>query len=592
MASVKKYLELTDKENLFEELFEYLSQDILNLHSALSELIAGYIHERWREVIRSRQVPARETICILKNCVSQNKSVRNLAMRLLSGTTESVVCLFHSTLYNYECLAVFLDLISGLYIQSHFEYSSSIPSILLPHLNEHLAIPCYKSALTEIKAFLESSFKEMFNKCMWQAYSQILSAFQHYIFVSNKLIKTANELQLSSIINHSQHFFNQCFYSTQYVPSEKFSLVQSYVSPEKFNNWFKQQKPTSQVKYMDQSLVQLQSNFLTVADSLDQTQGQVSVLLARLKNASHASSASPSGGNVEVMTALGTLTAFLILRPEVEVPAELVHLPLANCPAAAVFYWDWLVSRRPQSRFRVLQELMLAWTGFLKSRKFLYSLLNYRQSTDLLNGPGLEFNGNDSEFKQVLDLVLFLQRNLYAVTNDLESQKLIFKIFDLTFESKPQPEVMNFEFGLETCLVFIETFLAIQGFVDENLFNKTFAKLVEFSLYLFRKEHKWVKAQNFNQESRIQGLFEKVIYGLHEVKLDNELVLVNEFFFHDFPSGWTKKIRTEVSVSSSNKKVQVQVNKEKIEILMIFLYKEYQKFVAWNSCLNSKLINW
>ena len=508
MASVKKYLELTDKENLFEELFEYLSLDILNLHSAISELIAGYIHERWKEVVRSRQMPARETICILKNCVSQNKSVRSLAMRLLSGTNESVVCLFHSTLYHYECLAVFLDLISGLYIQSHFEYSSSIPSIILPHLNEHLAIPCYKSALIEIKTFLENSFKEMFNKCMWQSYSQILSAFQYYIFVSNKLIKTANELHLSSIINHSQHFFNQCFYSTQYIPSEKFSLVQSYVSPEKFNTWFKQQKPTSQFKYMDQSLIQLQSNFLTVADSLDQTQEQVSVLLAKLKNASYANSANLSAGNNEVMTALGTLTAFLVLKADFEIPAELVHLPLAICPGAAVFYWDWLISRRPQSRFRILQELMLAWTSFLKSHKFLYSLMNYRQSEDLLNGPGLEFDGNNLEFKQVLDLVMFLQRNLYTVANDLESQKLIFKIFDLTFESKPQPEVMNFEFGLETCLVFIENFLGIQGFVDENLFNKTFAKLVEFSVYLFRKEHNWVKAQNFNQEARIQGLFE------------------------------------------------------------------------------------
>lgn len=260
-------MELCDRETVFSQLFEYFSFESLPFYPALAELISTLIQDYWKDLIKSTKPPIQESLCLFKHSLSQNKSVRSQAIRLISGSSDSLFIHFHSILYNPQCLSTILDIISCLHYQSNFEYSSTIPSINLPHSNLSILIPCYKSTLAEILKFFEDTFKGMFIKCLWQSPQQLLSAFQYHIFTSNKIMKKLTDNQTAAIINYSQHFFNQCFYSTQFIPNNKFSVIESYLWPDKFNSWFKHQKLKVQVQIRDQSFIHLQSNFLLTVES-------------------------------------------------------------------------------------------------------------------------------------------------------------------------------------------------------------------------------------------------------------------------------------------------------------------------------------
>jgi hypothetical protein len=204
----------------------------------------------------------------------------------------------------------------------------------------------------------------------------------------------------------------------------------------------------------------------------------------------------------------------------------------------------------------------------------------------------MEFKAGPGEFRQVLDLVVFLQKQFYSTTHDLDSQKILLKIFEMTFEEKPSADVLSFEAGLEAVLRILETFIVSRSFFDDLMFSRTFAKMVEFCLFFFRNGHSWVKALTFSQESRIQALFEKVIHGLHDVKISPETVQINDYQFFNTPATWKTRKNSEILVFAVKEKISVQVTKEKVEILMIFLYRDYQRFIAWNSCLHGKIISW
>jgi hypothetical protein len=76
------------------------------------------------------------------------------------------------------------------------------------------------------------------------------------------------------------------------------------------------------------------------------------------------------------------------------------------------------------------------------------------------------------------------------------------------------------------------------------------------------------------------------------VKISPETVQINDYQFFNTPATWKTRKNSEILVFAVKEKISVQVTKEKVEILMIFLYRDYQRFIAWNSCLHGKIISW
>lgn len=591
LAAFKWFLELSDREKVFSQLFEYFALESLPFYPALAELISALIQDHWKEVVKSGKVPIQESLQLFKYSLSQNNTTRHLATRLISNSPDSLSSHFHTILYNPQCLSTILDIISCLHYQSNFEYSSSIPTIHLPHSNTRFLIPSYKSTRSEILKFFEVTFKLMFIKCLWQAPHQLLSSFQFHIYTSNKIMKKVTDGQTAGLINYSQHFFNQCFYSIQLIPNHKFALIESYLNPGKFSSWFKQQKLSVEVQNRDQSFVHLQSNFLLAVESYEKGKGEVLSGFVNTLRGYSIEDLHTESKKIEVFDCFGKITAYLILNQSQIMPSELVHVPLLAGSSAGVFYWEWLIYLNPNIHSSLLQELSLTWVTFLKNQGFLYSLKGFSNEFDLLQGNFVKAPVDSKNLKKVLDLIQFIQKQAYSIGKELETLKYIIKILNNTFEHKPSFNVFSSEFGVEACLRLIEIVNDLYKFVEDPGFNQVFAGMVEFMLFLFRGRHGWVKSYTFTQEKRIRSLFEKALKGLSEVSFDQTEVLVHKFSFFDSPSHEPIE-KSEIFYEKLGKKVKVLVNKEKIELLIVYLYSAYQKFVAWNSTQQVKLKSW
>lgn len=418
-----------------------------------------------------------------------------------------------------------------------------------------------------------------------------MSAFQFHIFASNKIMKNLTDSQTAAIINYSQHYFNQSFYSTQFVPSSKFSVIESYLWPEKFNSWFKQQKLKVEVQIRDQSFVHLQSNFLLAVESgssnsIENLSELVKTLTEYTVEDLHAESK-----KMEVFDCFGKIVAALILNPQQKMPSELVQVPLLAGSSAGVFYWQWLIYLRPELRCSLLQELSLTWLYFLNSQGFLYSLKGLTYESDLLHGTQAAFPSNSKNLKKVLDVIQFIQQQVYSAGKDLEIFRHVVYMLSITFENKPMFNVFSNEYGVEACLRLIEIVIDLDSFAEDSGFCKVFAGMVEFMIFVFRGTHAWVKASSFTQEKTIKFLFEKVLKGLHEAKFEETEIMVNCPSFLDSPSQDPTE-KSQIFFKQCKKQVRVSVNKGKVDLLIVYLYSAYKKFVAWNLTLRGKLKSW
>jgi len=151
--------------------------------------------------------------------------------------------------------------------------------------------------------------------------------------------------------------------------------------------------------------------------------------------------------------------------------------------------------------------------------------------------------------------------------------------------------VFSSEFGVEACLRLIQTVLDLYKFIEDPGFDQVFAGMVLFMLFLFRGRHAWVKSLTFTQEKRIRSLFEKAVKGLSEVKFEQTEVLVHNLSFFDSPRAESVE-KSEFFYEKLGKKEKVLIDKEKIDLLIVYLYSSYQKFVAWNSTQPFKLKSW
>lgn len=549
----------------------------------------------WENVVEKKNISSKDVVCVLRGCLSQHRSLRTFSWKLLHNSNNSISVMFPSVFYNQESFAEILDIIGSLTSQSKHEYSSIAPVICLPHSGIKVPLPCSRAVITEILKLFERFFSECLTKALCQSPKQVLSAFAFYVYSSNKLVKTSSNLEISTITNLGISVFNHFYYSAKIVPFDNFSIIESYLYPEKFHSWVKNHKAEESYLVRDESMLQMQGNYLSIAESLSSDRDFYGLI--RKLHRHNEEDKGVETQNSEIFDLMGKATAGMIARDKKIWHPEIVAVPLRISSLASiyagVFCWDWLISSKPYYKHNLFNELELSCKDFLYRQNFLLHQQPFLTESELIYCHKTKPQLTKPALDSVLIVIEFIQRHIYSSAIDKNSQSHLLKILDQVFEYKLNPHVLDFDSGLEIILRLIITVCDIVKYFSNSPFNKIFNKMIEFSLSGFYVWHKWVKCSTLDKCQFIKDMFEKAIDAIEECKVhNNQQVESLKYAYFNEPLTWQIKGPIDILYSNFYYKRTFEENFAfKKDILLILLYNNYQKFVAWNSGLSQKTIS-
>jgi hypothetical protein len=592
-ATIYNLLKYTPKTIIPVGLY-YLSLESLPISSLVSEFISQIVSDHWKDLVNKNITPTSDIISLLKGCASAQKSVRVISMKLIYSSSNSAAVIFPSIFYSYQGIATALDMIGGLNLESSIEYSSSIPLLYLPHSNSTIPLPTSKVIIKDIYSFIQTYINETLLKALCQGPKRVLSAFAYYLYYSNKLIKNTPNLKISAITNFGISVFNHNYYSSKIFPIDKFHILKSYLLPEKFHNWYLQQKPSIGYFLPDESLLQLQCNYLSIADAL--VERNINEYLIELRKYVTEESVVDTKNSI-IFDLLGRIAGILIIKNGDFFPSDLVHIPLKNPSpasiAAGVFCWDWLASSMPQIRISLFQELYLGWKNFICRQGLLLKQTPRSRTNPLINYSTIPAQNITGSLENILIVLEFIQLQVYSTSDSSIVHQYLIKIIAETLEDKINPEVMNYEPGLEIILRLAAIVTDLLKHFSEQDFNALGLKLLEFLLSGFIISHSWVKSSSMEKYNLLKDMFETCLDNLSSIKLKDEPLKLNKKADIEDLNTWDiretlaihyklKTLKTQIEPSSSTKK----------DIVILLLYHQYQRFIAWNSVQKFQCVEW
>ena len=404
-------------------------------------------------MIRKNDCSKNDIVLLLKNCVSVHKTARDLAMRLVSYHNFSASIIFPSIFYSKTGLATILDLVGALHLESANEYSSS-PKLHLPHSKETLMIPSSRVLIKEIYEFIEKYIKDTLSKALCQAPRRVLSAFAYYVYTSNKIVKNSLNSQFGYITNYGISKFNHYYYSSNVIPIQKFHLLRSYLFPDKFHLWFLQQKPSDSYFLRDEPILQLQGNYLSIADSLIESQQGVNDLVLILKGF-----CKENNQNSEVSNVLGKIAAMMVILNKNDFFSEILQVPLIintiTSIKAGIFCWEWLSSSLSFTKPLLYLELQLGLKEYLFSNNFFLEHKPFSRNLTLINCTAVSKTDISEKLEKIALIIGFIQQQIYSFSKEENIKKIFKKIIDSILEEKLNPEALNYEAGVEAMLTIL-----------------------------------------------------------------------------------------------------------------------------------------
>ena len=513
-------------------------------------------------------------------------------MGLLYSNQQSAAVIFPSIFYSRQGLAAILDIIGALHLESSNEYSS-YPILYLPHSQESLHLPCSRIAIKEIASFLDAYINETLYKALCQSQKSVISAYAYYVFSSNKLLKSSSNQKISSITNFGISVLNHHYYASKIIPIAMSSLLESYLFPEKFHLWLKLQMPSSSYKLRDETVLQMQGNYLSIADSLLASKIQLKDLLLTLRKwgTEEVEADADASERVEV---LGKITAMMIIAEQDVCFFEIVQVPLCSGSlaliTASVFCWDWLICSIPSIRPSLFMALHLSWREFI-SQGLLVQRSSYGVTSSLISYNTLTGDGAATRLESMKLVTNFVQRQVYSSMDEPSAQGFLIKIVKETLERKLNPEALNCEAGLEIFLLVVSLALDIVEYSLEENSQGLVQKLLDFSISGFLVEHAWIKASSISKFQTIKELYEKCIESLKTVKIvEEEAEYFSEYYLDD-PHSWKPREEMEVFMRNPRESSLETKYAEKKDILSVLIYHQYQRFLAWNSSVKFNSIS-
>lgn len=579
---------ISPAETLLPRAFLYLSIESLASYEFFTEFITGLVEEYWKNIVKINASPVKDMMCLLKNCASVNKEVRAFAMKLLYYAPYSASAMFPSMFYSKEGLALCLDLFGALQLESTNEYSSSYPALYLPNSQEDLHLPCSRIAIKEILAFVEKYINDTLLKALCQDPRRVLSAYTFYVYHSNKLVKNAVNVKTFATTNFGISVLNQHYYSSKVVPLGNFHLLESYLFPEKFNLWFKQQRCEGSF-LRDETILQMLGNYLSIADSLLVSKVKLQDMIERLKEYIMEDTAVVTH-NTEIFDILGKTAGIMIITGETTCCSEVVQIPLNKSTiasiTAAVYCWEWLIYSIPSIKSSICMELQLGWMGYI-SQVFLLQHQPFKKSLELIDYQVFQTENILTRLESMRMTINFIQKQIYTTTEDTNANKYLIRIIRDTLEQKMNPEVMNYEAGIEIFLQIIFITVDVIKFnLDETTADLSM-KLLDFCISGFVAEHSWVKVSSMNKFNILKEKYEKCMEALKSLKVPNgSTTTVKEYYLND-PHTWQPRKQIEVFFASDQSKTTEGLYEYKKEILLIFIFHQYQRLIAWNSVFGS-----
>ena len=516
-------------------------------------------------------------------------------MKLLYYNSNSAAVIFPSIFFSKEGLSGTLDIIGALHLESSIEYSSASPIINLPHIKLSVHLPCSRIIIREIYKFIETFVSETLLKALCQAPKCVLSAFAFYVYSSNKIIKNSPNTKTSGITNFGISVLHHHYYSSRIFSSNKFHMLESYLYPEKFHAWYKQQKPSKTYFIRDENTLQLQGTYLSMGDSLLESKVSINTALLELRECIIKDTEIDTH-NSEIFDILGKITAMMIITGQNLCFSEIVRVPISNSSAisvtAAVFCWEWLASSIPLIKSSLFLELYSFWIQYLSTQEFLLQQKPLSRPLTLMQYNSHKGKNIAKKLENLLLVVEFIQRQVYSSATDINAEKYLIKLLYQTVKQKMNPEIMNYVAGVEIVLRLLITILDICKYFHEDNSNDIGLKFIDFFLSGFLYKHLWIKCLSVDKYNIITELFENCLEELNNFKVTEEDVKIEQKCNLEDPHTWIGRSENDIYYA---KNVAFKGNETKIaykkDILIVFLYHQYQKLIAWNSA-GSPMISW
>ena len=653
---------------IYEDCFKYIEMENAGCFTKiLNKLLISVIHEYFDKILEPKDYPkehtiANDVIVLLRYCSSPNKTIRDISHELLllfvsrekkKSKLKLSSCYsfkFPYILQDKKVLALSLDLMGCINLELNKPFSSVCPVVTLPHTGISVQLPSTKSAKQEVFHFLNSFISETLGKALYMAPRDIMGAFAFYIFNSNKILKSnsagSDQQKIYAITNFSISYVNKHIYSYKLHPKCPYTLLCIYTKPTKFHAWYLKHcnKYSSQTDEQlskefsfslsdifknDPQIVQMQVNYLTLADSLlTDHELSLDLLLEQLNNYTseesrdgpillneHATKTLPS-----IFDQLGKVTSGMILKRDSMdlaayihylVWAPIVEMKLSSI-SAGVFCWEWVMAAVPATKEILFEELWLASRylfqhgGLTKGSSpfspqpktnYISPLLIHPYTQEAKVSDLRLSRINIEELLEVeLALVEFLDRQFYPclVRTDTAIIYIARILLDL-LSLDPNNEGLKMETGIELMLKVLDLCLKVSNDL-KNSFDVDRSELqiraMKFFLESFSSKLFWCQVSH---PLRLNKLYEAFV-SCYNTLLETEAYpqQAADYFpyfasapFRFYLPKYLNKYRPSYEfMKAPNIMEHSQVDKLKFETIkeltLIFIEHEYERIVVWN----------
>ncbi|CAG9322555.1 unnamed protein product [Blepharisma stoltei] len=660
------------EESIYEICFEYLNKEeilgeatndllIVMLRLTIEACFENSIKQKG-SIDKERWV-AKEVISLLKNSTSPNNLIRELSQQLLFNIVPMSVnrleissCYAHLFPYIVEfdkVLETALDLLGCTHNEILKAFTSVSPSITLPHSSTILILPTSQTARQQIFEYLCSFIGDSLGKSFLMGSQGVISAFANYNHTSGMMIKNSTKLSenqyLSSIFGFSILFVNHHYYSYKLFPKCPLPFLSLYEDPLMFHNWYKDHcmeinKPIEFIKSSkagtprshdlvidDSQLIQMQVNFLSLADSLIATDPDaIKKAYERVILFKENGAPKEENGDTALLSLtdlLGQLAAIIVIKGKNKGSESYLHAFINKhleemsviSSTGCVYCSEWLSYAMPNLKPMLFEEIANFWKktlskgGIVSSSSSLiphvkspfFSSIFANQLDVKLGNLNETSDPHSFSYEQLLEVqkcwIDYVSRNYFPVL--FRYQDLAVYLVRIIYDTISVPvntEALKSAIGTKLILDLFDLAIKISNNLPSTVsFTNKLAlqhKALNFLISAFAAPMVWLSVSDSVFLSELMSSFTNAISVINKIEIENALFDEELSNKRLFPNLSFKKLiqRERLDLVARAETINVFLSFkecnmfEKIELASLLVKRQYEMLIVWNIPLKAK----